>query len=266
MWIAIVPAYNEASSITCVINNLKKIQIDLIVVIANGCTDNTCLILYNSCKNYPIHLLTFPFPLGVDIPRAIGVAFAKKLNPTGILFVDGDMKGDIAVPLSQLKESIHKGLDMALTNCYPYVYLRSELATSVLKNREHLNRNLKIFNKIGLANPCHGPHAISARFLMKVPSLVIAIPPLALAFASKNELSIGVGTAIPHILLGSDNRGTLHGNLIAKTIIGDCLQALSYAENLSLRTVINNNEYAMGYRTLRRFDILKNYLDKYGIN
>lgn len=266
MWIAVVPAYNEASSIAHVINNLKKIKIDLIVIVANGCSDNTCLVVYNTCKNSPLHLLTFPQPLGVDIPRAIGVAFAKKFNPTGVLFVDGDMKGNIAAPLGQLKESIQKGLDMSLTNCYPYIYLRSELATSVLKTRENLNRKLNLFNTIGLANPCHGPHAISARFLLEIPSLVVAIPPLALAMASQKKLSINVGSAIPHFLLGSNNRSTLHGNLIAKTIIGDCLQALSYVDSSSLHAVVNNNDYFMGYRPLRRFDILKNYLDKYGIN
>ena len=256
MLAAVIPACNEADSISYVIENLLKINIDRIFLVANGCMDATCEQALRCANEDILHLLNFPEQLGYDIPRAIGAAYARRLNPSVILFIDGDMKGDIYYALLDLIAGVQKGLDMALTNCYPYIYQRSELALSVIKERETLNRRLGLFNKIGLATPSHGPHAISGSFLQAVPDKVIAIPPLSLAYAALNGFKVGVAAAIPHRLLGSHFRNGKHAAMIAQTIIGDCRQALSYVNGEPLETVIDSKENQIGYRPGRRFDLL----------
>ncbi|MBZ4653242.1 MAG: glycosyl transferase [Peptococcaceae bacterium] len=261
MWIAVVPAHNEENSIARVMENLVRSSIDKIVLVANGCSDNTCEQAIRSSVGKPIEILSFPEQLGIDVPRAAGAAYACSYHPKGIVFVDGDMKGEISYVVSELLMGIESGLDLALTNCYPFIYLRSSLANTVLKQRELLNRRLGLFNQLGVATPSHGPHAVSAKFLQEVPVELLAIPPLALAFAAQKSLSIGVAAAISHNLLGSSYRNTEHAKLIAETIIGDCQLALSFVEGKPLNTIFSQENYNSGYQASRRFDLLQSFLD-----
>lgn len=260
MWTAVIPASNEEESIPWVMDTLNKAGIEHLILVVNGCMDRTCELAVRSSGKAKLHLLEFPESLGVDIPRAIGAAYAKKIDPTGILFVDGDMKGDISYALYDLVHCIENGLDMALTNCYPYIYQRSDLALDVLKEREILNRKLGLFNILGLASPSHGPHAISRALLAALSPETIAVPPLALAFAAVNNFSIGVGTALSHRLLGSHLRSMQHAALIADTIIGDCRQALLYFNGMALEQTFKARIEPDGYRSARRFDLLQDFL------
>lgn len=261
MWLAIIPAFNEAESINNVIQSLVNIDIDNIILVANGCTDNTINIAANSCCNKRLMILNFHIALGIDIPRAIGAVFAKTFNPKGIIFIDGDMDGLITNCLINLKKSIDSGIDMALTNCYPYINTRTDLAISVLKEREKLNRKLGVFNTIGLATPSHGPHAISSKLLLNIPPKIIAIPPLSLSYTIKNGFKVEVAAAISHNLLGSNLRNNTHADMIAQTIKGDCCQAMQYVNGVPLEIVFNDYKNClMGYRNLRRFDLLENFI------
>lgn len=261
MWSAIVPAFNESQSIIKVISNLNRCPIHQIILVANGCTDNTCqLAISTSAKR--IVLLHFSTPVGIDIPRSIGAYFVKVFCPSinGLLFLDGDMGGQILSALYDLVQGIEDGLDMALTNCYPYIYSRSDLANAVLKERECLNRKLGLFNILGLASPSHGPHAVSRFFLDMVPIEALAVPPLSLVLAVKSKgLRVNVAAAIPHILLGSNSRSEKHASEIAETIIEDCQQALSYLNDQHMQNSIPKLHSATGYRSLRRFDLLKQF-------
>ncbi|PKM88253.1 MAG: glycosyltransferase [Firmicutes bacterium HGW-Firmicutes-12] len=260
MWTAVVPAYNEENSIYHVMTNLNMPYISKIVLVTNGCTDHTQELAIKSTRKDSLHIIDFPEPLGVDIPRAIGAAYARKINSTGLIFVDGDMKGNISYAILELIQSIESGVDMALTNCYPYISNRSTLALSVLKERENLNRKLDLFDELGLASPCHGPHAISNNLLQMLPPELIAVPPLSLVFAVINNFSVRVATSIPHHLLGSHGRNNKHASLIAETIIGDCREALVYANNDDLEHSLDQEILPDGYRSKRRFDLLNNYL------
>lgn len=264
MWTAVVPAYNEENSISQVINNLNKASVEHIILVTNGCVDQTQELAIKSAEKSHLKIINFNEPLGVDIPRAVGAAFAKQTDTSGLLFVDGDMKGNIVYALLDLMNCIENGIDMALTNCYPYILNRSSLAHSVLKEREALNRKLGLFDELGLASPCHGPHAISRNLLQALPPYTIAIPPLSLVFAVNNGYSVEVGTSISHNLLGSHGRNNKHASLIAETIIGDCRQALSFADN-SLEHTPSHQYVPDGYRSQRRFDILNYYLASIGL-
>ncbi len=261
MWITIIPAQNEGDSIEKVLQSLYPCNFHCIILVANGCSDFTEKKALAAAGKNKLEILSFPEPLGIDVPRAIGAAYAKKYHPRGLVFVDGDMTGEITSPIREILKGLERGLDLALTNCYPYFYRCSDLAESVKKYRKAVNKKLNLYKKIGLATPSHGPHAISAHLLSQIPHEVLAIPPLVLAFAAVNNFKIDVATTVPHELLGSKIRSTEHADNIAATIIGDCKQALAYLAGTPLPDVLAYPENLSGYRKQRRFDLLQDFLN-----
>ena len=252
MWIAVIPANNEAASIGTVIRNLALSRIDLLLLVANGCIDNTCQEALNANPVNKLKILHFNKPLGIDTPKAVGAIYAQRYHPKGILFVDGDMTGPLIPVFQNLIQTVEEGADIAITNCYPLNLQRSALAEQVLQAREHLNKKIGLFSELGAANPCHGPHAYSFSLLQKIDLVNLAIPPKALAQAATLNAKIKIGATIPHNLLGSPTRSPMHSERIAETIIADCEDALEL-----LSPSAANHNAAAGYRDLRRFDIIE---------
>ncbi len=254
---AVIPVRNEERSIVKVIDNLLEIEIDYIIPVINGCTDSSENLI-KSINNEAIRPISFHQSLGIDVPRAIGACSAYYKGVEGVLFVDGDMDGNIANRLYELKDCIiTKGFDLALTNCYTKGSLLqiSPLAKCLLETRKQLNIGLGIYDKVGSASPTHGPHAISRRLMETIPFKELSIPPVELALAAKNGLSLGLGTAIPHEELGSPQKDTAHVHLISLTIIGDCIEAINVFQGKK-RTRKKNGLTYTGYHRDRRFDIL----------
>ncbi|MDD2497166.1 MAG: glycosyltransferase family A protein [Desulfitobacteriaceae bacterium] len=257
MLAAVIPACNEEAGVAHVINGLLKLPFDLIIPVVNGSEDETL----QACFAVPssrIHVLLFKDPLGVDIPRAVGAYFAYKAGATGVIFVDGDMTGDLHQPLKQIILALNSGVDCALINCYPFIYRRHSLAKKVLGYREILNRKMGIFHKLGLATPSHGPHGISKKLLEELTIEELAIPPAELALAGKKGLHIEVVAAIGHQQLGSPDRSPYHTSMMAQTIIGDCIDALCVLSGTARHRSDKGISY-WGYHPQRRFDILKDF-------
>ncbi|ODA41574.1 glycosyltransferase family A protein [Desulfosporosinus sp. BG] len=257
MFAAVIPAKNEEKSILAVLTTVLRLPVSYIILVLNGCTDRT-LELARSIPDNRIHILYFSDPLGIDIPRAVGALYARNLGANGALFLDGDMSGDIYPNLMSLLATVHSGIDVALTNCYPYITHRQKLANLVLKFRAKLNRELDLFKTLGLATPTHGPHALSLHALRLLPLEAIAIPPLTLYWAKESGLNIKVATSIPHETLHSPRKHRQHARLIAETIIGDCLMGLALVQNKPLTRTLGKHEL-LGYHLERRFDLLQNW-------
>jgi glycosyltransferase involved in cell wall biosynthesis len=262
----VIPVKNEEERIAKSLDNCQSLPLDKIIIILNGCTDNSKeIILSHSLRNY-VYLLEFNAPLGIDIPRAVGAAYAYKLGSNAVLFLDGDMEGEINNNLSKLTYAINvENIDMALTDCYPYNTVRPTIARKVLSYRERLNRSLGLFEKLGVANPSHGPHAISRRLLEVIPWRALAIPPLSLAIAAKANLKIEVATSLPHRNLLSPLRNDDHSILIAETIIGDCLEAICHLKGVPPSRE-DKGIYYLGYHPERKFDLLDNYVRDLGLD
>ncbi|OPY58667.1 MAG: Glycosyl transferase family 2 [Pelotomaculum sp. PtaU1.Bin035] len=261
MLVAVVPVRNEESRIKKTIESLLLNDIDLIIPVINGSTDNSLMIARQMCSSriLPVHFLE---PLGIDVPRAIGAKIALDRGASAVLFLDGDMDGDISNNLHELLNSISAcRYDMSLTNCYPEEHQEglSTLALLLLKERRRLNRKIGVEKTIGSASPCHGPHAVSRLFLHTIPLREIAIPPVSLALAVKNNLRINVGTTVSHKYLGSPEKDRRHSQLIAETIIGDCIEALHAFRDAKRDRSKGQVEYN-GYHTERRWDILDKFL------
>jgi hypothetical protein len=258
MFATVIPAKNEEKSILAVLTTVLRLPINYIILVINGCTDRT-LELTRSIGDPRIHILYFSDPLGIDIPRAIGALYAHHLGVQGALFIDGDMSGDIFQNLVSLLAAIQSGIDVALTNCYPYITHRQKLANLVLKFRAKLNRELDLFKSLGLSTPTHGPHALSQRALQLLPPEALAIPPLSLCWAKKSQLFIRVATSIPHEAMHSPRKHRSHARLIAETIIGDCLMGLTLIEDKPLTRSLGKHEL-LGYHPERRFDLLQQWV------
>lgn len=255
MNVVVIPAKDEEPSIKLVLDVVDSLGVDLIIPVVNGCKDKTALEVLNGLWKTPIRLLEFKEALGIDMPRAIGALYAQKCGATSILFLDGDMSSIPRDSLNTLIESVSSNkTDMALTNCYPFIYPRNSLANQVLKMREKLNRQINRFHELGLASPAHGPHAVSHRFLEEVPLHEIALPPVSMAIAARKCLSITVEGSIHHKLLGSPIKDTNHGKMVAYTIIGDSLEAISAYKHEPRSRVFHGVDYG-GYHPQRRFDI-----------
>jgi hypothetical protein len=252
----VIPVKNEAKKIKQTLQMLLSTHTDKILVIFNGCQDDSFYEV-QSLNDARIEWVYFNKPLGIDIPRGVGTWIAAHQDTEGIIFVDGDMNGNLQNHINKIIFSLkNKKLDMALTNCYPEKTVKSTMAKILLSFRKQLNLELKIYNKIGYAIPSHGPHGISRKFIEKVPLEEICIPPVSLALAVKQHLFVDVATCIPAELLQSTIRDEFHANQIAKTIIGDCIEALQVFMNKE-RTRGYDGITFTGYHKNRRFDILE---------
>lgn len=261
MNIAVVPAKNEQGRIGYVLNTLSNTLVEKIIVVVNGSTDNTMKEI-KALKMKNLDILYFTPELGIDIPRAIGAYRAYKEGAMAVVFVDGDMIGDITSTVNELIFSIiHAKVDLAMTNCYPELSNKNELTEQILLFRTLLNLKLGIYEKIEVATPSHGPHAVSRRLLQIINFKYLALPPLVLAFAVKHNLNIDIPVKIPHSMLGSKIRSPFHAKKIADTIIGDTIEAINYFTNRPKTRCYLYKDY-QGYNPFRRFDLLQKYIEK----
>lgn len=258
MLAAVVPAQNEAGRIVSVLGHLRAIATDLIITVINGSTDGT-LREIESLGWPEVEIIHFSQSLGIDIPRVMGAALARRRGARTTLFVDGDLVGNLHETLYNLQKTIAAGADLALTNCYPFFTPHSPLAHLVLCFRQRLNTLCGLEEALGVSSPSHGPLAVSHRLLGEIPLPSLAIPPLGMVLAHLAGLDIRVAAAIPHFRLGSALKNEQHGNLIAATIIGDCLEAMALYRGEPPSRCYLDWEFR-GYDPYRRWDILTQYL------
>jgi len=259
MNMAVVPAKNEEGRIGKVLTLLRETLVDKIIVVINGSCDNTMREVKEQ-RMENVEVLYFTPELGIDVPRAVGAYYAYKKGADCTVFVDGDLIGSIGVLVDELIRAVTcQGVDLAMTDCYTNLEYKSELTEQILLFRSLLNLKLDLYDKIGVATPSHGPHAVSRKLMEHIDFRFFAVPPMVLAFAKKSNLSVEVPAKIPQKLLGSKVRNYFHAKKIADTIIGDTLEALSYFEERPRTRCFLYKEY-QGYNPFRRFDILEKFL------
>ncbi|UOF91801.1 glycosyltransferase [Fodinisporobacter ferrooxydans] len=254
---AVIPAWNEAARIDRAIATVKRAGCKHILVVANGCTDDTETIVSElQQKDATIDLLSFPFRLGVDVPRAIGSQYALRKGANYILFYDGDLVGHMDDTLATLLHTaVAFHLDLALCDCYG-VHFQNTENDLLLKKRREIAEELHMFRQIGYANPAHGPSVVSARLIRRIPLCDLAQPPIVLAKAGLLRMHIDAPVHVPHIRLGSAFKDPEHTKKIRDTIIGDCLEALHILRGKPRSRVFGDHAFD-GYHQERRFDIIK---------
>lgn len=263
MLAAVVPARNEEGRIGRVLARLLRLPIDRIIPVINGSADGTRDEVL-SLRSRRIEPLLVAEPLGLDIPRALGARAALAAGAQGVLFVDGDMAGDMEAALRDLVQRIRSGrLDMAL--CYvrrPAPEDPRSMAFRVRALRLELNQRLGL-PRLNDAIPSHGPHAVSRRFLEQVPLQELGVPPVSQALAVQAGLRVGVAATLDHGQLGHRPRAVEHRRRVGETLMGDCLEALAVAGGQA-RSRERDGVVYLGYHPERRFDLLARELGEAG--
>lgn len=262
MLAAVIPARNEQHRVGRVLSRLMAIErIACIYVVLNGSDEQTVkeageMYVKDSKK---VTLIRFREALGIDVPRAAGAYLSYAAGMSHVLFIDGDLVGEITADLNSLiKNSLDAGLDLGLLNCYP-CQADSTGSPEMLYFRLLLGKELGFGEKLGVASPSHGPHIVSRRLLEATPWPDFAVPPTLLFHARRQKLKVGIAGEIPHARLGSSLKNQIHSHLVVDTIAGDCLEAACLWRGRPRSRQYNGKTY-LGYHLARRFDLLAGFL------
>ena len=111
----IIPAHNEASTLSQVLVEVEKLKPYEIIVVDNGSTDGTKEIaLQHHC-----HVIYYKYSLGNDVGRAIGARSEGDI----VLFLDGDIVIDHR-ELQRFIKGIQQGHQIVVNNLTWSVYLK----------------------------------------------------------------------------------------------------------------------------------------------
>ena len=108
--LVIVPAYNEAESISHVINDLKEYFPEGdVIVINDGSSDNTSSIV----RSFEVKVIDLPYNLGIGGAVQTGIKYADINNYDIAIQFDGDGQ-HMAKELHHIVKPIHEGADMVV--------------------------------------------------------------------------------------------------------------------------------------------------------
>lgn len=214
----IVTARNEEETLQSVLKEAERLMPEEIIVVLNGCTDDSFPRARESGKALIVHL---PDPAGHDVGRAIG---ARLSRGDIMLFLDGDMT--IPAPaLAPFAIAVDRGADVALNDLNP---LLPAFGDSDGVTRCKMFLNLALGRKdLGAGSMTAVPHALSREAFDRIGAKRLAVPPLAQAAAILANLRVenaGTVNVIKHNRIRKGNTGT--GNAMERLIIGDHAEAL----------------------------------------
>ncbi|WP_068500469.1 glycosyltransferase family 2 protein [Paenibacillus kribbensis] len=217
---AVVSVCNEESTIDRVLGELEKLPLKDIIVVLNGCTDDTRSIV---AKHHPgATLVNIPDRLGHDVGRAVG---ARMTQADIVLFVDGDLP----IPASELLPFLHavdQGTDVALNDLGRHLppYAQQD---SVTRCKGFLNRILRRLD-LGANSLTAVPHALSRRSLDLLGPAMLAVPPKAHAMAVLHGMMVAAVHSVDVIKTNRKRTfNTGKGNAMEQLIVGDHAEALT---------------------------------------
>lgn len=110
--LVVIPAYNEEKNIENVINDIKKEEAMMdVMVVDDGSSDNTGLIAEKTQK---VILLSLPYNLGIGGAMQAGFKYAKRNNYDIIVKFDGDGQHKAKEIKKILEPILKKEADMAI--------------------------------------------------------------------------------------------------------------------------------------------------------
>ena len=209
-----------------VLNQLHRLPLQELVVVANGVDDDTFAIIHkHPAQPMIVHYDT---AIGYDVGRAIG---AKITVSDILLFVDGDIviAAEKLVPFVRV---IDQGGSLALNNISPYLGTLSDW-DPVTVVKAFVNRTLGR-GDLAANSLTAVPHALSRSAVDKIGYSSLAVPPLAQAQMIRAGLQVSAPASVDVISLNRlrpTNQGL--GNPVENLIVGDHLEALASVMELS---------------------------------
>lgn len=216
---AVVSASNEEKTLDAVLNELSRLPLQEIIVVLNGCRDNS----YALARAYPLVTIIYePEQIGHDVGRAIG---AQMTTADTVLFTDGD----IVIKAEQLAPflyAVDTGIDMALNDLHPYLPSFAH-QDAVTRLKSYLN---SVLNRqdLGASSLISVPHALSKKCIQTIGYFSLIVPPLAQSEAIKRGCSVEAVASVDVITKNRRRPGNVgKGNAVEQMIIGDHAEALS---------------------------------------
>lgn len=211
----IIPAQNEQKQIGTLVRTLRHwYRNPEIIVVANGCTDQTVRI----AKQNGARVLEFAESLGPDVGRAIGMSAAE-----GDILVVTD--ADMVVRPEELEpfiEAVEDGVDIAL-NRYPFKDMKQyHHPTAIGKQAVNVFLDRADLRASSLTTI---PHAISRKALQTLGAEAFVVPPVAQAQAILMGLSVERAGFV-HVGRRNRARTQAHYGKMRRLILGDCLEAI----------------------------------------
>ncbi|MCM2675025.1 glycosyltransferase [Alkalicoccobacillus plakortidis] len=218
----IIPAMNEADTLSGVLSEINRFKPDRVIVVVNGAKDRTAQI----AKQHGAHVIHYSYPLGNDLGRALG---ALQSNADIYLFTDADIviKAEDYLPFIQ---DIENGKDVSINSIDWITKVKS--ADTISLARYFLNAIQKK-NEIRAENVLTIPHAFSHKALIAIGKTALANPVLAHSIA----IDKGLQFSIPHSIdvLAVNKRRANHipkpGEIMGEAMQrmhGDSLEAFDY--------------------------------------
>ncbi|HDR7433037.1 MULTISPECIES: glycosyltransferase family 2 protein [Bacillus] len=220
----VIPVHNEASTLSKVLAEVKKLEPYEIIIVDNGSTDGTKEIaLQHHCR-----VVYYNHSLGNDVGRAIG---AREAKGEIVLFLDGDivMKSE---ELYAFIKGIQQGHQIVLNNLTWSVYLKMRPHYTTV-GKYMLNRYLNK-KEFVVGSLIAIPHAISREVIEKLGWWNLADPALFQAMAMSRGVDISDMASVDVIYTNKVrpvHTGTSPDSPYPKAtsrIMGDHLRALQY--------------------------------------
>ena len=160
----ILPAYNEATRIQPVIEEIAEKGYKMIIV-NDGSSDNTLEVIKESKKKYPenIHIYSHIINRGVGVAMQTGFDAVLKYNPRFIVNMDSDGQHD-ANDLENVLEPLVTGRAQAVIGVRPLkdMPLSRNIANAIM------NLLTRIFYKVDVSDSQTGFRAITIDALKKI--------------------------------------------------------------------------------------------------
>ena len=160
----IFPAYNEATRIQPVIEEIAQRGYNMIIV-NDGSTDNTLDVIKQSKRKYPnqIHIFSLMINRGVGVAMQTGFDAVLRYNPKYIVNMDSDGQHD-AEDLDNVLEPLVTGRAQAVIGVRPLkdMPLSRNIANAIM------NLLTKIFYKVDVSDSQTGFRAITIDALKKI--------------------------------------------------------------------------------------------------
>ncbi|MBO9606978.1 MAG: glycosyltransferase family 2 protein [Paenibacillaceae bacterium] len=241
---AIVSADREAPALVGVLDQLGRLPLAEIVVVAGGASNGS----FPHARNHPSRpiVVNGDQSFGRDVGRAIG---ALVVSADILLFLDGDTVVE-AEKLVPFVYAIERGADVALNDMTPLLPV-FDARDPVWMVREFLNRSLGR-GDLGANSLSVIPHAISQKALKAIGAANLIVPPKAQAIAMHEKLRVVAPASVAKSRSGLA-REAVDGPALqmAELEVGDCLEALHAmmglrGERLHFRDALRKRRFAVG--------------------
>lgn len=220
----VIPAHNEANTLSQVLIEVKKLEPYEIIVVDNGSTDGTKEIaLQHNCR-----VIYYKYSLGNDVGRAIG---AREVKGEIVLFLDGDIVIE-SKELQRFVKGIRQGHQIIVNNLTWSVNLKMRPHYTTV-GKFMLNRYLNK-KEIVVGSLIAIPHAMSREVIEKFGWWNLADPALFQAMVMSRGVDISDMASVDVIHTNKVrpvHTGTSPGSPYPKAtsrIMGDHLRALQY--------------------------------------